>query len=163
MKDVVIFSLIVGIGSTIVLDLWARGLQRFAGLPATDWGMVGRWLSGLSEGRAMLDVTNSAPPSGSEKAGGWIFHYAVGILYALALPLLFGIAFVYAPTIGPIIIIGLVVSTLAGLIILYPGMGGGFFASKTPNQGARIVYLIIAHSVFAAGQYGFARLFVAMS
>ena len=35
---------LVGIGGTIILDIYAFLLQRLFDVPATNWQMVGRWL-----------------------------------------------------------------------------------------------------------------------
>src|SRR5215470_17451930 len=39
--ELVIKAALVGIGGTIVLDLWALFTARIMGLPATNWAMVG--------------------------------------------------------------------------------------------------------------------------
>lgn len=160
MSDVILFCLIVGIGSTIALDLWTGFLALVIKIPATDWGVVGRWLLGIPRGSLVIDAADETPPSAGEKTLGWIFHYAIGIAYAAIVLILWGTGFIAAPTLLPIILVGLVASTMAGLLILFPGLGAGLFASKLPNQGVMIVYLLVAHSVFAAAQYGSA-LFVA--
>ena len=36
MHDLLIFTLVVGIGSTFALDIWVTLLERLTGLPATD-------------------------------------------------------------------------------------------------------------------------------
>lgn len=158
MHNVILFCLIVGVGSTIALDLWTGLLARTIGIPATDWGMVGRWVLGMPSGRLVVDGTNETPPSAQEKTVGWIFHYGIGIAYAAIVLIVWGTGFIADPTLLPIIIVGLLASTTAGLLILFPGLGGGLFASKLPNQGVMIIYLIVAHSVFAAAQYGCALL-----
>lgn len=158
MHDILLFTLLVGLGSTIALDIWVTLLEKIIGFPATNWGMVGRWLGGLLRGQLVLDASNTEAPSGGEKGLGWAFHYGVGLAYALLIPLFFGSEIIMAPTALPFVIIGLLASTVAGLVILFPGMGGGFFASKLPNQGVVIVYLIVAHGVFALAQFGAAQL-----
>ncbi len=154
LHDVLLFTVLVGLGSTIVLDIWVTLLGKLTGFPATDWGMVGRWLAGLLRGQFVLDGSNTSPPGGGEKLLGWAFHYGIGFAYALIIPLVFGLGVIAQPTLLPFVAIGLVASTVAGLVILFPGMGAGFFASKLPNQGARILYLIVAHAVFASAEYG---------
>ncbi|WP_115718006.1 DUF2938 family protein [Gallaecimonas mangrovi] len=155
------FSLVVGIGSTVVLDLWVTLVKKVLDIPPTNWGMVGRWIGGLAQGKLVLDTRNDKQPNTYEKALGWAFHYLIGIGYAVMLLLFWGPGFASHPTVLPIFIIGVVVSTLAGLAILMPAMGGGFFASNTPNPKATYLYLIIAHCAFAIGQYGFALWYAA--
>ncbi|WP_306767946.1 DUF2938 family protein [Martelella alba] len=88
-----------------------------------------------------------------------MFHYLVGIAYALLLLVFWGTRFAVQPGILPVFIIGVVVSTFAGLALLMPAMGGGFLGRKLPNQMLMIIYIIVAHIVFAIGQYGFALLY----
>ncbi len=43
-------ALLVGMGGTLVLDVYARIAQRFLGMPATNWRMVGRWIGHIADG-----------------------------------------------------------------------------------------------------------------
>ncbi|WP_162528417.1 DUF2938 family protein [Novosphingobium sp. BW1] len=58
----------------------------------------------------------------------------VGLLYAAAYPLVWGGYFLTSPTPDPFILVGIGLSTLAGLCVLTPAMGRGMFASRTPDQ-----------------------------
>ncbi|WP_329740485.1 DUF2938 family protein [Dyella sp. A6] len=154
MKDAILFCLFTGVISTLVLDIWVRIARLATGIEPTDWGMVGRWLRGIPTGHLVLDGSSPSPPTGGELALGWAFHYVIGIAYAVLILLIWGIGFVGAPTVWPVVFIGVVVSTLAGLMILMPGLGAGLMGARLPNQGAMIAYLIVAHSVYALGLYG---------
>ncbi|CBJ35905.1 DUF2938 family protein [Ralstonia solanacearum] len=158
MGEAIIFCLIVGIGSTAMLDVWALLVERATSIPRTNWGIVGRWLLGVRKGRFVLDSTDSYASTVKERTVGWFFHYLIGIAYAAALIIFWKLDYIATPTILPAVIVGVVVSSLAGLMILLPGLGAGFFGSKLPNQFAIFVYVIVAHIIFAAGQYGFALL-----
>jgi Protein of unknown function (DUF2938) len=46
--DIILRAALVGIGGTIVLDLYAFLMQRMFGVP-TNWKMVGRWLGHMSK------------------------------------------------------------------------------------------------------------------
>ncbi|WP_171060982.1 DUF2938 family protein [Poseidonocella sp. HB161398] len=155
----ILFSVVAGVTATLVLDLWKVATDRLRGRKGSPWGLVGRWVLGLGHGRVALDQSRSDPPSRGEHAVGWIFHYAVGIAYAAMLPLFWGTAYIDAPTVWPAIIVGLVLSTFAGLCILTPAMGGGLLAGKTPNQAARISETLQNHAVFALALYMGARSF----
>ena len=153
MSHLITFVLIVGIGSTFALDLWGVITGKIGWMPGTHWPSVGRWLLGIPAGRLVLDGNDSRPNSVIEAVTGWLFHYLVGLIYAIMFPVFWGVDFISAPKVFPFILIGVVISTLAGLVILMPGMGGGFFARKLPNTGAMIIYILVAHAVFAATQY----------
>lgn len=37
-------ALAIGVGATVVLDLWNLFLARFLNMPGPNWAMVGRWI-----------------------------------------------------------------------------------------------------------------------
>ncbi|WP_226635936.1 DUF2938 family protein [Novosphingobium profundi] len=156
METALTFTLVVGIGATVALDVWGRQLRRWFGIAGADWGLVGQWLSGLPAGRLVHTSDGFEIPSRGERALGWTFHYLVGLVYAAAYPLVWGPDFLAAPSPGPFVLVGFGLSTLAGLCILTPGMGGGLFASRTPDQGRRIALMLLNHAVFAGAQYALA-------
>ena len=162
MNDMVIFSLMVGIGSTMVLDLWAFLLFKLKGIAPTDWGQVGRWLLGLRNGEWVARQDNQAPISKIELCSGWMFHYLVGIAYAVIIALTWGQGFIRAPTLMPIISVGLILSTIAGLTLFMPAMGAGFCGRKLPHPGNTFGMMILAHGVFTLGQYLFALLYASV-
>lgn len=159
MDNIVMFCLFVGIGSTIVLDVWVIIVEKLTAIPPTNWGMVGRWIKGFPTGQFIVDSNNTNPPTNLEKTFGWGFHYIIGIAYAALIILIYGTGFISTPTLLPTIVIGLVLSTFAGLAILMPGLGGGFFGRLLPNKMITYLYLIIAHAVFAFSQYGLAIIY----
>ncbi|EKT4502752.1 MULTISPECIES: DUF2938 family protein [Pseudomonas] len=157
MTEVIMFCLVTGILSTVALDIWVTLVEKVTGLPPTNWGMVGRWLLGIPQGHWVLSGTDESAPRTGEKALGWAFHYGVGISYSVLLLLIWGVEFVHAPTLMPVLIVGVVISTLAGLMILMPGLGAGFMGRKLPNQGVVFVYVLVAHVVYALALYGAAK------
>ncbi|MFM2477778.1 DUF2938 family protein [Celerinatantimonas sp. MCCC 1A17872] len=159
MSHIVMFCLFVGIGSTIVLDVWVEIVKKVTGIPPTNWGAVGRWVSRIPKGLLFLDTSDTRDFSSFEKTLGWCFHYIIGVAYAVLLLLLGGVSFIAHPTLMPIFLIGVCLSSLAGLMILMPCLGGGFFARKVPNPFTIIVYIIIAHILFALGQYVFSIMY----
>lgn len=153
----VVFILVVGVGSTLVIDLWAQIAARLGWRPAAHWPSVGRWLLGLPRGRLVLDGADPRPFSGLEAATGWLFHYLVGLAYAAMFPLVWGMTFLQKPTLLPVFLIGVVVPTFAGLGVLVPALGGGFFARKIANPLDFIIYVLVSHGIFATAQYLLAR------
>ncbi|GBQ10747.1 DUF2938 family protein [Swaminathania salitolerans] len=163
MSPVLAFSLFVGIGSTVALDLWARLVEAVTARPATSWPAVGRRLMGLAEGQFVLDRSDKAAYSLLEAVCGWGFHYAVGIAYALIIALLWGHVVFRTPTFPPFLIIGVGLSTVLGLVILMPAMGGGILALRTASPMTSICLILLAHGIFACSQYGLARLLAFLS
>ena len=145
-------SLVIGIGGTAAMDLWALVLAAVFGMPLPNWGLVGRWFAHLANGKFFHADIAAAQAIPNETALGWIAHYVIGIFYASLLILIAGPAWVTSPTFLPALILGFV-TVGAGWFILQPGMGAGWAASLRPNPMQIRALNIIAHTVFAAGLY----------
>lgn len=145
-------AVFIGVGATLILDLWAASLKRFRGIPSVNWAMVGRWLGHFRHGRFMHDNIAAAPRVRGERVIGWGAHYAIGILFAVLLLAIWGLDWARHPTLLPALIVGLL--TLAGpFFVMQPGMGAGIAASRTPNPTQARIRSIIAHTVFGIGLY----------
>ena len=77
------------------------------------------------------------------------------------LPVFWGTGYIAAPGWMPVILIGFVLTTIAGLTLMVPGMGGGFLGLKTPNPLKLYGLVLLAHAVFTIGQYAAASAFAA--
>jgi hypothetical protein len=140
-------SLVIGVGATALLDLWALFLSRAFGIPAANWGLIGRWFGHLPAGRFAHDTIVETPPLPNETAIGWLMHYAVGVLFAAILLLIWGLDWAQSPTLLPALIVG-IVTVGCGWFILQPGMGFGAAASKRPNANQIRLVGLINHVVF---------------
>ena len=92
----------------------------------------------------------------NELALGWIGHYAVGILYGVLLAAFMGSGWLAAPTFLPAFVLG-VLTVAAGWFLLQPGLGIGWAASRLPDPTRARILNLAAHTVFAIGMYGTAR------
>ena len=156
MFDVVWRSVAIGIGATVLMDIWAMFLHIAFGQPRPNWGPVGRWVWHLRN-KVFHDDIGDAAPYAHEVALGWAFHYLVGIAYGIILVVLAGAAWLAAPTFLPAFILG-IVTVGAGWFLLAPGMGAGWAASKRPNPTRIRALNLVSHTVFALGLYGTALL-----
>lgn len=148
----IVFIVLIGIGATLVMDLWALLRQQLFSIAPTNWGMVGRWIGHMRKGRfSRTSIANADAVSG-EKIIGWTAHYVIGIGYAVLLFLIFGEAWLFEPTLGPAVVLG-IATVIAPFFILQPGMGAGVAASKTPNPNAVRLHSVLNHAVFGLGLY----------
>ena len=158
--EFVIRAALIGIGATVVLDLWAAFLKSVLGGPSTNWGMVGRWFGHFRRGCFVHDNIAEAPPVRGELMIGWGAHYAIGIVFSALLLAIWGLGWARHPTPLPALIVGLF-TLVAPFFVMQPAMGAGIAASNTPNPNVARLRSIAAHMVFGIGLYGSALLFAA--
>lgn len=140
----------MGVVATALMDIYAMALRATAGIPAPNWAMVGRWVRQVSKGHVFHDDIAAVPEGTNEAALGWVFHYAVGIFYGVALAALMGHEWLAAPTLLPAWIFSILMLGF-GWFLLQPGLGLGWAASKTPNPALVRVLGLAAHTVFGVG------------
>ena len=151
-----LFTIAVGFGATLVMDLWGIFLKRAFNIPAPNYCLVGRWLCTMPEGVFRHRSIPAASQKPAECAVGWIAHYAIGVVFALALVLLASPQWLRNPTILPAMIFGL--ATVAfPFFLMQPAFGLGIAGSKTPNPAQARVRSLMNHAVFGFGLYLSAR------
>jgi hypothetical protein len=158
MFDFIFLAILIGMGGTALLDLWALMLKAVLGLPTPPWHLVGRWFAGMAKGRFRhRDGITSSPVIPGELAVGWFMHYAVGVVFAAVLLAIWGVQWAHSPTFLPALIVGLV-TIGAGWFILQPGMGVGVACNRAPKPNVARLQNVLGHVVFAVGMYGTALL-----
>ncbi|KAF1069279.1 DUF2938 domain-containing protein [Variovorax sp.] len=126
----------IGIGATVVMDLWAVVRRRVFGLPSLDYALVGRWAAHLPRGRLL----------------GWALHYATGIAFALVLLGIGGLDWARRPTPGLALLVG-IGTVAAPWLLMQPGMGAGLAARRTPRPWVARWHGLVTHAVFGLGLY----------
>lgn len=151
---------LIGIGATVVMDVWgvvASGLFKF---PVPNYGMIGRWIGHMPGGRFAHESIARATPVPGEHAIGWLAHYGIGIGFAFLLVSITGGDWVDKPTPLPAVVVGLV-TVGAPFFVMQPAMGAGIASSRAPNPNAARLRSILNHLWFGVGLYG-AALVVSM-
>jgi hypothetical protein len=119
--------------------------------------LVGRWIGHMPRGRFRHERIASAPAIRGERTIGWMAHYAVGIGFAFLLCVVADASWVQEPTFMPALFVG-VGTVAAPFLVMQPGMGAGFFASRTPRPSFARFQSLALHAAFGAGLYLSARL-----
>ncbi|RQS11917.1 DUF2938 domain-containing protein [Burkholderia sp. Bp9002] len=159
MADALFRLLLIGVGGTLVMDLWALFRRRVLGIPSLDYALVGRWLGHMPAGRFRHASIVAAAPVPYERAAGWLAHYAIGIAFA-ALPVaIAGAGWLRAPTLLPALAAGLV-SVAAPFLVMQPAFGFGIAAARTPQPGVARRRSLATHLTFGLGLYLAARVLV---
>jgi hypothetical protein len=151
-REFLVRTVLIGLGATAVMDLWALLLQFLLRIPPANWAMVGRWVGHFPRGRFKHDSIAQAPAIRGELAIGWAAHYGTGMVYAALLLAICGLAWAHRPTLLPALILGLA-TLVAPFFLLQPGMGLGVAGAKTPNPNATRLRSALNHTVFGVGLY----------
>jgi hypothetical protein len=145
-------ALLIGVGATVVMDIWLAVRKRLLGIPPLDHGLLGRWFAYLARGRFRHDPIAASPPVQGERLIGWTAHYLIGIAFAALLLAIWGLDWARHPTIGPALIVG-IGGVAAPFLLMQPGMGAGIAASRTPNPAAARHRSLVTHAIFGLGLY----------
>jgi hypothetical protein len=142
---------LTGIGATAVLDLWLFALNGL-GVATLPMALIGRWIGHAARGRLSHAAIRHAPAMAGERSLGWLFHYAVGVLFAAVLISVAGPGWMRMPTVLPALVVG-VSTVVMPLFVMQPAMGGGFAASKTSTPMLNCLRSVLNHTVFGFGLY----------
>jgi len=146
------FSIITGIGATIIMDIYALLMRLVLKIPSLDMGLVGRWIGHFKRGVFAHQNIIQAERIKGERVIGWIAHYLIGISFAFLLLLIWGVEWAYKPTFLPALTIG-ILTTIAPWFMMQPAFGFGIAASKTPNPSLARFRSLQAHTIYGIGLY----------
>ena len=150
--ELITFSLIIGIGATLIMDIYAIIIKRLFNIPSLDFRIVGRWIGHFKNGVFSHKNILQAETIRYERAIGWLAHYLIGISFAFLLLLIWGTEWACKPTFWPAITIGLL-TTIAPFFLMQPAFGFGIAASKTPNPNLARFRSLKAHAIYGIGLY----------
>jgi len=149
-----ISAILIGLGATLVFDLWGLFLKYTFKITPSNICLVGRWLLYMPEGTFKHSNIGSAPRKSAECTVGWIAHYTIGVIFAIAFIAFAGNHWLENPTPIPAIIYG-IVTVLAPFFIMQPAFGLGFAASKVANPAQARLRSLMNHTAFGVGLYFF--------
>lgn len=149
---VVLGAILIGIGATLVMDLWNLFLKRTFDIPSLNYCLLGRWLRHMPEGTLTHTSITAAPQKSHECTVGWIAHYTIGAMFSLALVVLTSGDWLVRPTLLPALVFG-VGTVVFPFFILQPSFGLGIAASRTPNPAQARLKSLATHIVFGVGLY----------
>ena len=152
-----ISTILIGLGATLITDLWALFLKHTFKIAAPNYCLVGRWLRYMPEGIFRHSSIASVPQKSGECAVGWIAHYMIGITFAIAFVIFVGNNWLQYPTLMPAIVFG-VVTVSAPFFIMQPAFGLGLAASKTSNPTQARLRSFMNHTAFGVSLYLFGLL-----
>jgi len=132
----VLVGIVMGIGATLVMDLWNLFLKRTFKIQSLNYCLLGRWL-----GHMPFECTV-----------GWIAHYSIGVTLALVFVVLVSAEWLARPTLLPVLSYGLG-TVVFPFFVLQPSLGLGVASSRAPNPAQARLKSLTTHSVFGVGLY----------
>ena len=148
----VVEAVLVGLGATLLIDLWALFLRRAFSIPSLNLCLLGRWVLYIPEGKIVHESITATPQKSHECTVGWITHYLIGTAFALLFVLLVSGSWLARPTLLPALAFG-IATVLVPFFTMQPSFGLGVAASKTPNPNMARLKSLMTHSVFGVGLY----------
>src|SRR6266850_4570473 len=142
----------IGIGATLVMDLWNLFLKRAFGIPSLNYCLLGRWLRHMPGGTFRHASITAAPQKPFECTVGWSAHYTIGVVFALVFVVLTTGDWLARPTLLPALLYG-IATVVFPFFILQPSFGLGIAASRTPNPTQARLKSLVTHTVFGVGLY----------
>ena len=143
---------LIGLGATLLIDLWALFLRRSFNIPSLSYCLLGRWLLHMPGGTMVHRSIAAAAGKPHECMLGWVAHYLIGTAFALVFVFLASGSWLERPTLLPALAFG-VATTLVPYLVMQPSFGLGFAASKTPSPNRARLKSLMTHTVFGVGLY----------
>ena len=148
----IVGAIAIGVGATLVMDLWNLFLERTFGIPSLDYCLLGRWLRHMPGGTLRHASIAAATRKPLECTVGWFAHYSIGVVFALVFVALASGDWLARPTLLPALLYG-VGTVVFPFFILQPSLGLGIAASRAPRPSRARLKSLVTHTVFGVGLY----------
>ena len=145
-------AIAIGIGATLVMDLWNLFLKRTFSIPSLSYCLLGRWVRHMPGGTLRHANITAAPQKPLECTVGLIAHYTIGVVFALVFVVCTSGDWLARPTVLPALLYG-IGTVLFPFFILQPSFGLGIAASRAPNPTQARLKSLVTHMVFGVGLY----------
>src|SRR5215210_6712129 len=99
-------AIAIGIGATLVMDLWNLFLKRTFSIPSLNYCLLGRWLRHMPGGTLRHANITAAPRKSHECTVGWIAHYTIGAVFTVVFVVLVSGDWLARPTALPALLWG---------------------------------------------------------
>ncbi|MDQ6689336.1 MAG: DUF2938 domain-containing protein [Gemmatimonadota bacterium] len=152
MANYVFYAIAIGMGATLIMDLWNLFLKRTFSIPSLNLCLLGRWLRHMPGGTFRHASISAAPQKSFECTVGWIAHYTIGVVFALVLVALTSGDWLVRPSLLLALLYG-IGTVVFPVFIMQPSLGLGIAASKTPKPAQARLKSLVTHTVFGVGLY----------
>jgi len=147
-----VIATLIGLGATLLMDIWNLFLKRAFGIPSLNYCLLGRWVSHIPEGTLKHASIMAAPQKRFECAVGWISHYTIGVVFALVFVTLASAGWLARPSLLPALLYG-IATVVFPFFLMQPSLGLGIASSKAPNPRLARLKSLATHTMFGVGLY----------
>ena len=130
--DPIVTGVIAGVLGTFVMDFLNHLLSRTGIILKIDIGMIGRMSAGWAHGRFRYTHPGEMEQTANELLYGYITHYAIGGVLAIAYMLSWDIL-IGGPASAVWALVYGIATTLASHLFVLPSMGLGVFGRRSPE------------------------------
>jgi hypothetical protein len=145
-------SALMGLGATLLIDLWALVLKHGFKIPSLSYCLLGRWILHMPQGTFTHPSIAAAQEKPWECQVGWLAHYSIGAAFGIGFGLVAVPGWLEHPTLLPALLFG-VVTTLVPFLIMQPALGLGVASSKVARPSQARLKSLMTHTVFGLGLY----------
>jgi hypothetical protein len=148
----VLGAIAMGIGATLVMDLWNLLLKRACSILSLNYCLLGRWLGHMLDGKFRHASITAASQKPFECTLGWIAHYTIGVMLAVAFVTFASGEWPVRPTLLPALLYG-IGTVVFPFFLMQPSFGLGIAASRTSNPTQARLKSLGTHTVFGVALY----------
>jgi len=149
---IILRVILIGLGATVVMDVWAVIAEAAFAIPQSNFAMVGRWLGHMPQGSFSHDSIRAAAPVAGEAVLGWSVHYLVGVIFAALYVAIGGQRQLTRPQMLIAVLVG-VATIVFPFFLMQPAMGAGVMASNRPDPMFAQLKSLMSHLSFGVGLY----------
>ncbi|MCC6397457.1 MAG: DUF2938 domain-containing protein [Bacteroidetes bacterium] len=148
----ILTAIAIGIGASLMMDIWNLFLRRAFGIPSLNYCLLGRWLLHVPGGTFWHSRITDASKKPFECAVGWIAHYTIGVVFALGFVVIASGDWLESPSLLPALLYG-IGTVVFPLFVMQPSLGLGIASSRTANPAQARLKSFVTHAVFGVGLY----------
>ena len=140
----------IGVGATLLIDLWGLVLRRAFDIRSLNYCLLGRWILHIPAGQIAHRSISAAAEKAHECKVGWTAHYTIGVTFALLFVVVASGDWLARPTLLPALAFG-VATVLVPFFTMQPAFGLGIASARAPNPAKARLKSLMTHTVFGVG------------
>jgi hypothetical protein len=148
----VLSAVAIGLGASVVMDLWNLFLKRAFGIPSLSYCLLGRWVGHMPSGKLRHASIATAAPVRFECIIGPVAHYAIGVMLAIGFVVIVSPDWLARPTLLPALVYG-IGTVIFPFFLMQPSFGLGIASSRAPRPAFARVKSLMTHTAFGIGLY----------